>query len=398
MLLFNVCIFAWVYTLVASECSKYLIPSAMPGAGRGIVAGVSFEVGVEIESNPTLAIPKELTRQTQLTHYVYGTGDFRYDMLMIGAGSIYNHFDPRTVYYTWRNEVISDPALSLLPFTDFTPIAFHSVREITQGEEMLNFYGETWFDRFDMLHTLETNRQSAMLPTHRYTYEDLKEFGHCLSDTYVSESHMRKVRKGLIAGRNFAVGQIVAISPVLVLSKRLIETHDEESVFKNYCITVSESNVALMPLSTAAMINHKAPSMANVKLEWYDWSPAVEALSAKYPAIARAQANNTLLRLSEKLQMSSEALSSAPFAPFDVAYRATRSIAAGEEILLDYGPAWEAKWKQYITRMEAWKVKSKSNTQDQEFPLFRQYIQAPDGMFSPLWVDADFPQCRFDEG
>ena len=397
VLFYKACIYPLVWASIASACSKYLIPSALPNAGRGIVAGIQFWSGDEIESNPTLSIPKELTKQTQLTHYVYGTGDDRFDMLMIGAGSIYNHYDPRTVFYTWKDEGPSDQAASLLPFTDYTKTIFHSVSNIQTGEEMLNHYGDHWFNRFDIPHDIESNDQSDHSLVHRFSLIDLQNFGHCISDTFVSPSPIPNAGSGLIAGRNYVVGDIVAVSPVLLLPKYLVDQHTEESVLQNYCITVFTVDFVLLPISTGAMINHKASPMANVRMEWFDWNPAVEALKTKYPLFAKSQANNTLLRLSDKLAMRAEELSTMPFAPLDIAYRATRPIAAGEEILMDYGPAWESKWRQYIARMQAWKVKGNAKEQTQEFPLFREYIEAPEGMFPSHWTSTQMQQCSAEE-
>eukprot|EP01032_Pedospumella_encystans_P021184 gene21184-24044_t len=392
LLFYKASIYPLVCASIAIACSKYLIPSALPNAGRGIVAGIQFWSGDEIESNPTLSIPKELTQQTQLTHYVYGTGDDRFDMLMIGAGSIYNHYDPRTVYYSWK-EGPSDAAASLLPFTDYTKTIFHIVSNIQAGEEMLNHYGDHWFHRFDIPHDIESNDQSDHNPVHRFSLSDLQNFGHCISDTFVSPSPIPNAGSGLIAGRNYVVGEIVAVSPVLLLPKYLVDQHTEESVLQNYCITVPTMDTVLLPISTGAMINHKS-AMANVRMEWFDWSPAVEALRVKYPWFATSQqANNTLLRLSAKLAVSAEELSTMPFAPLDIAYRATRPIVAGEEILMDYGPAWESKWRQYIARMQAWKVKGNAKEQTQEFPLFRGYIEAPEGMFPSHWTSTQMQQC-----
>eukprot|EP01032_Pedospumella_encystans_P029542 gene29542-33358_t len=397
LLFYKASIYPLVCASIAIACSKYLIPSALPNAGRGIVAGIQFRSCDEIESNPTIPIPKELTQQTQLTHYVYGTGDDRFDMLMIGAGSIYNHYDPRTVFYTWKDEGPSDPAASLLPFTDYTKTIFHSVSNIQAGEEMLNHYGDHWFNRFDIAHDIESNDQSDHSPVHRFSLNDLKNFGHCISDTFVSPSPISNAGSGLVAGRNYVVGEIVAVSPVLLLPKYLVDQHTEESVLQNYCITVPTVDLVLLPISTGAMINHKASAMANVRMEWFDWSPAVEALKTKYPLFAKSQANNTLLRLSDKLAMSAEDLSTMPFAQLDIAYRATRPIAAGEEVLMDYGPAWESKWRQYIARMQAWKVKSSAKEQTQEFPLFREYIEAPGGMFPRHWTSTEMQQCSAEE-
>ena len=123
-------IVTWAFALAASKCGLYLIPSTIQNAGRGIAAGISYESEFEIESNPTLPIPKTLTRQTQLTHYVYGTGNDRYDMMMIGPASIYNHHEQRTVYYTWKDHNVSDPSLLLTPHANFTHTVFRTSRKI----------------------------------------------------------------------------------------------------------------------------------------------------------------------------------------------------------------------------------------------------------------------------
>ena len=59
------------------------------------------------------------------------------------------------------------------------------------------------------------------------------------------------------------------------------------------------------------------------------------------------------------------------FANVYVAYRATRDISAGEELLIDYGSAWVDAWNAY--------VENGGNG------VFRGSIQAPRGMYPEHW-------------
>ena len=69
-----------------------------------------------------------------------------------------------------------------------------------------------------------------------------------------------------------------------------------------------------------------------------------------------------------------------PFAQLDLAFRATRPVAAGEELFFDYGEDWAAQWAAY-------KDKVRGRRFDQAVPRFRAFIGAPDGLFVDHWLD-----------
>ena len=58
------------------------------------------------------------------------------------------------------------------------------------------------------------------------------------------------------------------------------------------------------------------------------------------------------------------------------AYRATRAIDAGEELLLDYGQKWDHSWGNFS---------SLEGEKEREHLLFRAPIEAPDNLFPSAW-------------
>lgn len=78
----------------------------------------------------------------------------------------------------------------------------------------------------------------------------------------------------------------------------------------------------------------------------------------------------------------------------DIAYRATRPLAAGEEVLLDYGPAWQAAWQDYAAQHAQWRFAGTAAGQDEglvagEEPSFRHYLSLPVGMYSHEWLSVE---------
>ena len=108
----------------------------------------------------------------------------------------------------------------------------------------------------------------------------MKKFGHCLSHVHVAKSTVEYAGNGLFAGKPFVLGDVVVVSPVLTLPKNIIDTDD--GVLMNYCYSSRDSNVLLFPLNNGAMINHNSTGPANVRIDWYNWLDAYQAIASKY--------------------------------------------------------------------------------------------------------------------
>lgn len=83
--------------ITPEECGMYLIPSTLPGAGRGVVAGTNFHAHESIEIVPTITINMRTMEACQLKNYGFGSGFDDHALIIFGPGNIYNHRDPYTM-------------------------------------------------------------------------------------------------------------------------------------------------------------------------------------------------------------------------------------------------------------------------------------------------------------
>jgi hypothetical protein len=190
--------------------------------------------------------------------------------------------------------------------------------------------------------------------------DDLKDAGHCLTDIYVHDSLFPMAGRGVFARRRFTKGEIVSISPVLLFPKEEVIQWSQDSLLINYCIAFPDSDMLLLPLGTAALLNHQMPELANVEIEWSTQDPAFESLMQR--------------NVSELLDFK--------YAPFDIAYRATRDIEADEELALDYGTNWIHNWATHLALLNTWTASGSSASQR---PHFRQPIEWSAGFVPDSW-------------
>jgi hypothetical protein len=199
-----------------------------------------------------------------------------------------------------------------------------------------------------------------------------------------------KAGKGLFAKIAYKAGEIVTISPVGVLPRHAVEAaSDKESVLLNFCIVSEGTDVALFPFGLAGMANHGG-RRSNMHMEWYAWSKSNKSGTDKDTnnndddTGAAAAAGGDMDALKDMLGRSADELTGLPYAPLDIAYRATRDIMAGEELTVYYGESWESSWRGYLDRLQVWLSHRKAGD-PQDKPLFRHGIEAPSGMYPDHW-------------
>jgi hypothetical protein len=371
-----------IHIVATRECAMYLSPSKVPNAGRGIFAGRQIAKEALLEDCISLQVPRETSLGTQFINYVYGTSSDLYDMIIIGPSSIYNHHNDRNVYYTWSSSDVGDPSVITVPFANMTQTTFRAQENIEVGQEMFNYYGEDWFQRFGSDHGTRSSTK-ADIPN-KTEVAELERTGHCLSDVHVRAATVADTGKGLFASRRFERGEVVAVSPVLALHRRVIERVRNNSLLENYCYGVEGSDLLLFPINYGALMNHA--SSPNVALGWYEW-PTAEAADLSVPS------------LNQTLRMSVAGLTDAHFAQLDFAYTATRPILEGEELFLDYGAAWQEAWGDYTAALQRWEAASQGSGDPGALtkPLFRQTIDVPAGMYAPQWMDQVTQLCAVGE-
>ena len=173
--------------------------------------------------------------------------------------------------------------------------------------------------------------------------EWLKEWGYCQDHIKPAPSTIPQAGRGAFATRDLPKGTVVGYAPLVHIGQygREIfdiayqdpETGGERHMYDimiNYSFGHRNSSVILTPYGGMVnYINHASGDQANVKVRWPD-----RTLVAHKPEWLQKDVN-FLRDTIEKIGLSFE-------------YVALRDIQAGEEVLMDYGPEWEAAWNEHV--------------------------------------------------
>ena len=231
--------------------------------------------------------------------------------------------------------------------------------------------------------------------------------GHCLTQVYTAPSTLPNAGRGLFASRSFEPGEIVTISPVLLLPVENIDDGSgyDSSVLMNYVMSIAQASIALVPFGMSGMANH-APSLfetpmgsftANMKPEWFYWEESMTLPSLQNSSDNSSNSSKETTRATAKTLLE---LSQQPFTQLELAFRALRFIAEGEELFYSYGAQWQSTWNKHIVdlrdyhrkhRMKKIQIKNEhGDLVDGEYqhpPLFRTFIGDPENLFFSHWHD-----------
>ena len=232
-----------------------------------------------------------------------------------------------TLHHYWYDTEVTAVHDQFEAYSTYTTVSYKFANSTLPGEEIFTSYGgDDWFADRDMPVGME------MFPE-PYDLGHLKEVGFCLSHVAVAESTFILAGNGLFARKDFKKGEIVSISPVLLLPFDEVLDTAESSLLVNYVISKPRAKVALLPVALPVMANHEISGIANMEISWFAWH------------------GRSIKRL---LDMPIDALMAAPFAQLDLQYVATRDIAAGEELSIDYGLRWMAAWAEHLASRVLW--------------------------------------------
>lgn len=338
------------------------------GVGRGVFAGVTYKAKDVIDVSPTVSFPIDETYDIQLMNYIFGSDHEDYILALIGADMLVNHHDQNvnSEYFWWKKPsvAITDASVrSYSPYTEYTQIAFKAKKTIFAGDEIFTSYGDSdWFETRNIPYKKTTIDGSMELSR---PLDELKRSGHCLSDVSVRNSTIIGAGQGLFAERAFKKGEVVSISPVLIMPKHVLNDINSNSVLINYVLSLVNSDVALFPLGRAGMVNNGGEE-ASLTVHWYDWESRRVLPMGQMPEAVRYK--------------HIDELEAHPFASLDICYVATRDITKGEELTLPYGEQWESTWQIY--QMELMKYKTGTS---EGRPLFMEPIGLNADMFPPSW-------------
>jgi hypothetical protein len=317
------------------DCKYYLAESTIPDAGYGIFVGSTPVRVNQPVLFPEIAIPlliskkeKEKSLQTLIDSYLWGArvigAHFESSLAVIpGIGMLANGH-PESF-----NVVPDRPRLDVPPHqspfagsvSPYHGLQHYATRDLSQGSEILLDYGTGWKNKISSLPLDNIPKRSL---------EDLHINGYCLDHLKPGESHLIKNgSRGAFATRCLPRDTIVAPVPVLPILRDALawssphaqaqrENYDNpHQLLLNYCYGHANSSILLFPASPVVnLINHARNP--NVALRW-----KTEIMD--YGTVVSRQSPGMVLELV-----------------------ALRDINQNEEILIDYGDAWELAWTQHV--------------------------------------------------
>eukprot|EP00547_Thalassionema_nitzschioides_P011831 CAMPEP_0194261284 /NCGR_PEP_ID=MMETSP0158-20130606/45946_1 /TAXON_ID=33649 /ORGANISM="Thalassionema nitzschioides, Strain L26-B" /LENGTH=920 /DNA_ID=CAMNT_0039001401 /DNA_START=2058 /DNA_END=4820 /DNA_ORIENTATION=- len=193
----------------------------------------------------------------------------------------------------------------------------------------------------------------------------LKKHAQCLDAIVVKDSTIPDAGRGAFAARSLKKGDLVAPSSLAVLKKEVLQMYEQENpnpqtftqvlnkksvvgteLIWNYCFGHKDSDILLLPLSPGVnYINHAAAGsnknnnqqkQPNVRVQWPE--------DLRLPN--EPYSNFLTTHPTELLDLSGQ---------IRIEYVALDDIAAGEELVMDYGDEWQTAWENHVSGFEATK-------------------------------------------
>ena len=179
--------------------------------------------------------------------------------------------------------------------------------------------------------------------------EWLEEHGKCMDHIIPGPSTIPGAGEGAFAKRNLPNGTVITGSPILVIPNvSFLDMYDFEEneetekytkspltkqVLFNYCLGHKDSTILLFPYGSGVhYLNHGDSSKVNVRMEW-----------AEHGSTGMNEA---------WLKMPPEEMENVFATNLAIDYIATRDIAEGEELFIDYGIEWERAWHTHVEHWE----------------------------------------------
>lgn len=319
-------------------CRWYLAESAIPNGGLGVFTGIGLHrddtVGVP---DICIFVSDPPDHWTHLRSHTYGSGSFfgQYEgdqsrAACEGFATTYNTVPDRMVNTRLVSPVLATTAgLHRASSPGAGSITHHygvhgqATDTIAAGSELTVNYGD-WDFAADPLHPA----MPYVKPVRPVAW--LEQHGWCVDRIEIGRSRLRDAGRGAFARNSLPRGAVVAPAPLQAFRDRgIFATTAPEQLYVNYCLQPARSTMIFYPYGPAVnLVNHsfKAPNV-----EWR-WS------------------TNSLHR-AEWLALSHEAFwATATPGGLVLELVAIRDIAAGEELLLNYGAAWEAAWTAHVAQ------------------------------------------------
>lgn len=224
------------------------------------------------------------------------------------------------------------------------------LKEIWDSPRLFQAIPDNWNKAEEIVHhhnlpAIQHSLRQWYQPNATRSLEWLKEHGTCLDVMETAPSTISGAGRGAFAKKSFEAGEVVTTSPLIhILDKSILELWeigsdptDPQRLIRrkrigtqlviNYCFSHPETTLALCPYGKGInSINHSSEKV-NLRVEW----PADQFLNhnASYITMPPNQWNTLKPQLA-------------------IHYVATKPIAPGEELFLDYGPTWQEAWEKHV--------------------------------------------------
>lgn len=334
-------------------CQLYLAKSTIPNAGLGLFSSVSITGGHSV-SEPDIIIQliDALNMGSILSDYAWNPehfgGQFEGETvhsILPGVGSLANAVsdfrEANTIFFGIRDVDEADVPRTHAPgagaFTHYHNVSFYALKDISPGDEILITYNnDPWFTERVL------KFQSDFVQGTRRSLDWLSDHGICVDNIHPDRSKIKGVGRGAFASRTIPKGSIVAPAPIVVIDREFIWTNTttgnklkspKPQLLLNYCFGHKNSSLLFYPVSPVVNLINHGRDTANARLKW---SQSDQHDGVTWP-----------------WQLSLNDVKSLNTSGFMMDIVASRDILPNEEILIDYGQAWEDAWNKHV---QDWKA------------------------------------------
>ena len=303
-----------------------MVSRSDPGAGAFTYSrGREFVVSQATRAGEELFLDYgycEHTGDPAWTDHIFMTGDFEEAAKLIMQGT-------HRLKYDQHGKLATVPA-------DVSDLAFKLLPE-TRGE--LDGIMEGASNVGELMEQLAKHKSIAPK-----TPDWIRKNGMCLEHMVPGRSTILQAGQGGFAQHFIRKGEVVVPAPLLqIVNKEALSLYDDKGnhhgtqLVINYCFGHSESSMLLCPITNAALINHCSirtrscgPDGPNAKYRWASgWDTTSDAWRKR----------------------SIEEISKETVHGLTFEIVATRDIAPGDEVFIDYGEEWEKAWHRHV---KAW--------------------------------------------
>jgi hypothetical protein len=396
------------------QCDYYLGESLIPQAGRGIFYFGSDSLAKDqvLEDSPTLFIRYEQIYQSILEDYIFESYHKDYGILLLGIASLINHggnqFSVQHYDSSDNTAESRSPSVYMSSLSAPTFYYLENVLKLKNGEELLIDYGEEWFEnRSTFVETSETIMENRPHPKQEVSKSNLKG-KICLATIELGETTKYQGGNGVFTKKSFQKGELIIVSPLLVLPYFVVEESKNSSLLMNYCYYNEDKapSFAFLPLTISSLMNHYKTmylsdesliyplvdnDQPNVVMRWFNWSFFIQCSSEKEKRNEDCLADDRLHNIDtsvfkhQEREKLSEIETGRGFRDVMIGYYAMKDIKEKDELFLDYGHQWENAYSDFLVQENYYDIHPNSLGSASPPPsnsfLFHQPIPLPESLF-----------------